>query len=957
MKGATLPPIEPAPSANLVATWTGREVFLWSRTGAVDDALAELPGIPPDRVAHRIHPVALARTRTLRATAAGIDVRVVDALPALSGLPTDVPVSDSVRCLSLCAKFALELAAARRVVPTVDAEGCARWIAVVARPEDRFRFEALVQAVPEVTRSAGEEERPSTRTPLTPARRVVRTFLDAVVDQILRTSTYPGPARGWALDYARALCGEDARFTVRDARAQATPDRIAAWAARGEAPLPRIAFALELPREGEERFPLRVLVHRPGDPTANAPVAEAWRAGRSVTLGGEELFHPAEAVLRGLARAARLHPPLQRGLPGGEPADPQLDAAVAWALLDVGRAELEAAGFAVLLPPAFERAGRQRIRTRIRLTLTGAGLDLAQALTYRWEVLVGDQVLGGKTFARLCAERRPIVRYQGEWVFLDPAELARLPRDLSKPGEMSAPEALQAVLTGEYRGVPVVADERLSVVLQALREPPDLPPPDGLRATLRPYQARGYAWLCALGALGLGALLADDMGLGKTVQLIAYLLARREGSKERRASLVVCPTSVLGNWQRELRRFAPDLAVGRWHGLDRDEIELEGCDVVLTTYGLLVRDIERLGAAHWDAVVLDEAQAIKNPDSRRARCARRLHARHRVALTGTPVENRLDELWSVVEFLVPGLLGPRATFQRQIAVPIERFGDEDAALVLRRTVSPFLLRRSKTDPNVADDLPDKVERRQGCDLTEEQRRLYQSEVDAAMAEIAGSGDLERRGRVLAMLTALKQICNHPYQFLRRREEGADPTLPGRSGKLDRITELVEDIVGCGERVVMFTQYREMGDLLQQHLQNVLQEPVPFLHGGTPALARDEMVRRFQEDDRASPVLLVSLKAGGTGLSLTRANHVIHYDRWWNPAVEDQATDRAHRIGQKQTVLVHKVVCEGTLEERIDAVLDEKRELFDTVVGSGERWVTELDDDALLQLVLLSPSGE
>jgi SNF2 family DNA or RNA helicase len=443
------------------------------------------------------------------------------------------------------------------------------------------------------------------------------------------------------------------------------------------------------------------------------------------------------------------------------------------------------------------------------------------------------------------------------------------------------------------------------------------------------------------------------MGLGKTIQLVAHLLNRVADAREHGLpSLVVCPTSVLGNWQRELRRFAPTLRVLRWHGTDRDGARLGEVDVVLTTYGLLVRDVEVLSARSWDVAALDEAQSIKNPDSRRARAALTLRARHRVAMTGTPVENRLEELWSLCAYLVPGLLGPRAAFQRTVAAPIERFGDEDAAAGLRRTLAPFLLRRAKSDPNVADDLPDKIERREYCILTDEQRALYRAEVDRSMERIVEASDIERRGRVLAMLTALKQICNHPVHYLKKRDPSFDPTLPGRSGKLDRVSGIVEGVAAADERAVVFTQYREMGDLLVEGLSELLGEDVPFLHGGTPLAQRDEMVQAFQAETDGPTVLLVSLKAGGTGLNLTRATHVIHYDRWWNPAVEDQATDRAHRIGQHENVQVYKLVCEGTLEERIDALLETKRELSDTVVGTGERWMTELDDDQLQNLVLL-----
>ncbi|MEQ1565364.1 MAG: DEAD/DEAH box helicase [Myxococcota bacterium] len=935
----------------LQATWTGNHLFLWSRSTELQVALAELPGLPVGRPQRR--PIAIRRSRTTWSLTEGIELGIGEVTSLLGGLANDAPVSDTLRTYSLATKLALELGARKRVVPTLI-QANARWVCVLSDPADRERFEGIHRSLPVVGRVPVAE---SAKLPPVAASATVRSFMDAVVDRIYRQGAYAGPARGWALDFAQALRGDEPRFTIRDARAQATPDRIVAWAQRAEAPVPRVGLRLELPdKASPERFPLRIVLHRPGDPHTSLPVDAAWDAGKSVRIGGDELFHPAESTLRGLARAARLYPPLAESLAGDRPRDLLLDASQTWAFLDTGRIALEAGGIGVVLPEEFAHAGRQRIRARIRLGLVGERkLALDDLLTYKWEVLVGESVLTGAEFTGLLANNRPIVRWRGDWVFLDPVELARLPQDLSAIGRMKAPDALRAILTGHHNGVPVVADERLTTLFDALREPPELPPPDGLVATLRPYQGRGYAWLAALGALGLGALLADDMGLGKTVQLVTYLLARRDAE---RPSLVVCPTSVLGNWQRELARFAPELKVVRWHGLEREERSLDGANVVLTTYGLMVRDAARLSNLTWDVVALDEAQNVKNPDSRRARAARQLSARHRVALTGTPVENRLDELWSVMEFLVPGLLGPRATFQRETAVRIERFGDPEAADRLRKTVSPFLLRRTKADPTIAADLPDKVEQREYCQLSDEQRQLYQEVVERSLATLSEVTDFERRGRVLAMLTSLKQICNHPFHFLKRADPAADPTLPGRSGKLDRLTELIEQIASCNERVVLFTQYREMGELLQAHIEAVLGEPVPFLHGGTPATARDELVRRFQSDDDFAPTaLIVSLKAGGTGLNLTNATHVIHFDRWWNPAIEDQATDRAHRIGQLRTVLVHKLVCEGTLEEKIDALLDEKRELLDVVVGSGERWVTELDDDALRDLVLLSPGSD
>jgi hypothetical protein len=935
----------------LQATFTPeRQVFLWPAESCEEPWTR--PGAPA--VTRTLWSF---RDRAARQEVEGREVEVVDVLPALAQLSTDADVSPTLRCFSLAAKLGLEHAARQRVIPTV-ADGRARWIALLTAPDDRHRFDALARSLPTAARAVPTA--PAGPVRLTPAPAVLRAFLDAVVDAVYRNRGYPGPGRGWALAFGNALRDRAGTFTLREARWQAIPGRIAAWAEGSEAAVPRVAFALDAPDAADDgashdRFAVRLQLHALGEPEAAVPLRDGWSAGARMKIGGTELHHPAEAALRGLARAARLHPPLRAALAAAMPRDLELDAVATWAFLDEGRPALEAAGFAVRVGQAFERAGRNRIRARIRLGLPKRGaLDFSRPLAYRWEVLVGDHVLEGDEFDALVAVGRPIVKFRGGWVLLDPAELARLPRSLSEQGKMPGPVALRAALSGEHDGVEVVVDERFGLLLGALRNPPALEAPPELQGTLRGYQGFGYGWLTTLGALGLGALLADDMGLGKTIQLVAHLLQRADDARRQGLpSLVVCPTSVLGNWQRELRRFAPTLRTLRWHGVDRDGDHLGTVDVVLTTYGLLVRDAEVLSAEDWDVVALDEAQAIKNPDSRRAAAAAELRARHRVALTGTPVENRLDELWSIVEFVLPGLLGPRATFQRTVAVPVERFGDEEVAGRLRRTLAPFLLRRVKTDPNVIDDLPDKLERREYCGLTDEQRALYREEVNRSLESLVGASDMERRGRVLAMLTALKQICNHPVHYLKKRDPNVDLRLADRSGKLERVTDLVEAVAAAGERAVLFTQYREMGGLLVEHLSDLLGEDIPFLHGGTSATQRDAMVREFQTDPRGPTLLLVSLKAGGTGLNLTRATHVIHYDRWWNPAVEDQATDRAYRIGQHENVQVYKLVCEGTLEERIDQLLDEKRALFDAVIGSGERWVTELDDAELRRLVLLA----
>ncbi|WP_410568462.1 DEAD/DEAH box helicase [Amycolatopsis sp. cmx-4-61] len=541
-------------------------------------------------------------------------------------------------------------------------------------------------------------------------------------------------------------------------------------------------------------------------------------------------------------------------------------------------------------------------------------------------------------------------------------------------------------------------------------------PPPGLQATLRPYQQAGLSWLATMTGLGLGACLADDMGLGKTIQLIALHLHRRElarrgalpgpvqraevdgdtagqsggaggetaewppvpgeagevaaepqsgvvaaepqagllgeaagGSEPPRTTggptLVLCPTSLLGNWEREFARFAPGIPVRRFHGGGRHLDDLAPDEVVLATYGVLRRDRETLSEVDWGLVAADEAQHVKNPLSATAKELRKVPARAKVALTGTPVENRLTELWSIVDWTTPGLLGPLDRFRRTVARPIERDRDRAVTERLAATVRPFLLRRRKSDPDIAPELPRKTETDRFVPLTAEQTTLYEAVVRENLAEIRETRGIKRRGQVLQLLTELKQICNHPAQFL-KEPHGA---LTGRSGKLAAFEELLDVILDEGESVLVFSQYVRLCRLLERRLKE-RGLPTELLSGESSPAKRQDMVDRFQAGE--IPVFLLSLKAGGVGLNLTRATHVIHYDRWWNPAVEDQATDRAYRIGQDRPVQVHRLIAEGTLEERIAQVLEKKRGLAESIVGAGEDWITELSDDELADLVRL-----
>ncbi|MFK7930015.1 MAG: DEAD/DEAH box helicase [Myxococcota bacterium] len=925
-------------------TWTpDGTIFVWSSEDPLDEAVQrELPGLAVLPGEATVRALAQPGERLKRVRTPGVDIPFSRLVSVLGRVDRDTQVSDSVRCISAAIKLGLHLAVRQRAVPTAE-RGEARWRALIVHADDRASLAALVRSLPTWARCAPTDDRGAVRLPT--AERVVRWIVDRTIDTVYRTQAWPNSARGWARDLAEALRDEPAQFLPREARYQAIPDLVRSWSYEAESGALAVMLRMGLPKGGADYFPLSLHMSSSHHPTASVPMADAWIAGAEVDIGDHSHEHPAHHALRGLARASDLWTGLRPALQGRHPQNLELDATEAWDFLANGVDALREAGFRVRIPKEFEAAGSRRLRAQMRIEAPepdGEHASLGGLLTFRWEVTIGGQHVDGITFQRLVSLGSPIVQHEGQWVLLDPAEVQRLPEDLTGEGTLPAAVALKSVLVGSYEGVPVVADQRLDMVVDALRNPPEIDVPETFQGVLRPYQLKGLYWLATLGRLGLGACLADDMGLGKTIQLIAHILDRRSGPH-----LIVCPTSVLGNWARELQRFAPSLTVLRHHGLHRDPGQFHTHDVVLTTYGLVTRDQEALSSVMWDVVALDEAQAIKNPDSKRARAARTLPARHRVAMSGTPVENRLDELWSLMEFLVPGLLGPRRTFHRNVAVPIERFGDEDLALQLKKGVSPFLLRRLKTDPNVIDDLPDKVERKEYTALTVEQGHLYEQVVNDAMERIGDADSFERRGHVLAMLTALKQVCNHPDHYLKE-----DGILVGRSGKLDRFSDLIGAIVEIEDRALVFTQYKEMGVRLQRFLREEHGLDAPFLHGGTPADHREHMVDAFQTDDDACPILLISLRAGGTGLNLTRATHVIHYDRWWNPAVEDQATDRAYRIGQHRNVQVHKMVTQGTLEERIDALLEEKRALAEQVVGSGERWVAELDNDALRALVAL-----
>jgi SNF2 family DNA or RNA helicase len=672
----------------------------------------------------------------------------------------------------------------------------------------------------------------------------------------------------------------------------------------------------------------------------------------------------AQDALRALAtRLAKAAPTLADALDEKHPANAALSLDETMVFLNDEAEQLVASGVDVLLPSWWtgKLSARARgVATPAEKSVTDAGLEAKSLAKVDWSLALGDQRLTPEEIERIAGAKTDsqVLFTRGQWIAFDPAQVRRALTAMSAQQQLgplvSAIELMQmAAEAGTTEDVELHGQEWTESLLQGL---PDerltaLNEPKGFVGTLRPYQQRGLGWLAFLHRLGLGGCLADDMGLGKTAQVLALLAHERADGAAVGPTLVVCPLSVVRNWEAEAARFTPELRVLVHHGPDRSgddalPAEARQSDLVVTTYATATRDVAVLANIEWRRVVADEAQQVKNSSTHAARALRRIPAEQKLALTGTPVENRLSELWAICDLVNPGLLGSATKFRERFAVPIERHRDPVTTARLQQLVQPFLLRRSKSDRALVPELPPKVEQVAYATLTREQATLYRAAVDHLLDSLKGLKGIDRRGAILATITRLKQICNHPAHFL-----GDGSKLEGRSGKLHRFDELVEDSLDTDGAMLVFTQYRKMGELLVQHLHQRVGLRVPFLHGGVTKTRRDRMVDELQ-DGTGGPILVVSLKAGGSGLNLTAANHVVHYDRWWNPAVENQASDRAWRIGQTRTVLVSKLVCQGTIEDRIDDLMNAKADLFQRVMGGGENWITELTTEELRELLTL-----
>ncbi|MFG3132343.1 DEAD/DEAH box helicase [Streptomyces tendae] len=886
-----------------------------------------------------------------RGTAPALSLPLAEALPLLVRARHDPAAHPATACWGAAALHALRLTARGRLLPGLTATGHDAWRAGPLDPDDIAHLRAVAAALPPEGHAVPLDGPGPIRLPEPEA--LVRAFLDAVADTLPRTPAAPHAtgrpfaARGaqrlpdahdWAAEVA---AGMDAgvRISLRlDLSAYDLFDREEAGRpgdGGGGAGGVRNAGAAV------------VQVHSLADPTLVADVADLWSGTADAAFGARARVDTALAV----RRAARVWPPLDRLTEQDVPDVLALSEEEVTDLLGVAAGRLAAAGVAVHWPRdlAQDLTATAVIRTAPGSATDGTGFfESEDLLQFRWQLAIGGDPLTEAEMDTLAEAHRPVVRLRDRWVLVDPALVRRArKRDL---GLLDPVDALSVALTGTAESdgetvdvVPVGALAALRDRLTAGVRPAE--PPPGLHATLRDYQLRGLAWLDLMTSLGLGGCLADDMGLGKTVTVIALHLKRSRTEP----TLVVCPASLLGNWQREIERFAPGVPVRRFHGADRTLDDLGG-GFVLTTYGTMRSAATALAEQPWGMVVADEAQHVKNPYSATAKALRTIPSPARVALTGTPVENNLSELWALLDWTTPGLLGPLKSFRARHARAVENGEDDQAVERLARLIRPFLLRRRKSDPGIVPELPPKTETDHPVPLTREQAALYEAVVRESMLAIEEAEGMGRRGLVLKLLTSLKQICDHPALFLKEEHPpgGAD-RMTARSGKLALLDELLDTVLAEDGSALVFTQYVGMARLITAHL-TARAVPVDLLHGGTPVPERERMVDRFQSG--ATPVLVLSLKAAGTGLNLTRAGHVVHFDRWWNPAVEEQATDRAYRIGQTQPVQVHRLITEGTVEDRIAEMLQSKRALADAILGSGESALTELTARELSDLVSL-----
>lgn len=911
----------------------------------------------------------------------GIGMRLEDAFEFLAFLDESRKtagqntIGADIRYWSKVSKLTLELMIRQSIIPEIieskGGKARVRWRYVLTDELDRERHSILARSMPPVSIAVylkADERRKSD---------ILDFFINSAINDII-LSRVKGPGvklakNSTASKWMDSLqTGKELQLSssvLKSLRSGTAHWKAAADAAKKRAF--RTCFVLSPPDGDDAAGPwqLKYYIQASDDPSLLVPADKIWNeSGRTLNYLNRKFENPQDRLLEDLGNASRIFPQMESSLHAAKPASAAISAGDAYAFLKEAALLFKDNGYGVILPDWWSK-GIKGLNLGVKLTLrpketakTSKGMmSLESIAEYDWMLAIGDESVSEAEFRRLSKLKVPLVQVRGKWVLLEKDDIEKVLRifNSSRAGEMMISDMLKlSTGLGDFQGLPVrdiTCSGWLTGLFDGLRSPEkitDLPAPKGFEGTLRPYQIKGYSWLWFMKRHGVGIILADDMGLGKTIQVLA-LLAKEKNDGIKGTALLICPMSVTGNWVNEANKFTPGLRVHLHHGTGRDKKEdfikkAKNCDLLISTYALAHRDCELFREVGWKAVILDEAQNIKNPFARQSQAVKSLNAGYRIALTGTPVENRSSELWSIMDFLNPGYLGALEKFRKEFAIPIERYDDASASGRLKQAVRPFMLRRVKTDRSVIKDLPDKIEIKERCNLTKEQATLYEAVVEDMLGSIGNKSGIERKGLVLAALMRLKQVCDHPALYIR----GVGPENDARrSGKLGRLTEMLEEALSEGDKALVFTQFVGMGEIMKAHFEAAFGVDVMFLCGGTPRKSREKMISRFSEANGPG-IFILSLKAGGTGLNLTRANHVFHYDRWWNPAVEDQATDRAFRIGQTKNVMVHKFVCEGTLEERIDEMIESKKALAKNIIGSGEDWITELSTDQLREMLTL-----
>ncbi|MDO5116359.1 MAG: DEAD/DEAH box helicase [Synergistaceae bacterium] len=881
--------------------------------------------------------------------------------------------ADDLKYICRALEYAAALVQRGAYIPDLEQTdgGClSQWrpIILAKYQEEHSAFAAAAPPVLLGFSSGEPRERPLTK------ERFSSLLLEGLTDALIRASQSGGSSRGRRVDagnpheiWLRSLGWQKAPLLKWQEEMEALYPQVRAWADTLKAVTAqpwRLFMRLEEPVGDDEKvWRLSWHLQSTQDQTLIIPAERVWSPGPAERSWFEHTqTNPRRYMLQILGHLASRIPVIAEGLEVPYPCECLMDLDALFDFLQNHITSILDQGIQVQLPSNWGQIS-DRPRLSVRASLRdeeafspGGQLHLSDMLEVDWSVALGDDILTEEELEMLTQLKTPLTSLRGRWVIISRDEVEKITAALKKmPEKIERREALLSSLRQDYRDTPLTEVkgspwlDSVRSMLSGAAPLEEMPAPEGFRGELRPYQGKGLAWLARMTRLGMGACLADDMGLGKTVQTLA-LIKKLRLLGEKRPILLICPTSVMENWRRETERFIPGTKAIIHHGLKRGRKTLSeealSETLVISSYSLLHRDAAKLSKIEWAGVILDEAQNIKNPDTCQARAARAVKADWRIALTGTPVENHVGDMWSLMEFLMPGLLPNRARFSREILRPVQA-GEKKAMERVRRMTAPFILRRLKTDKEIISDLPEKIESREFCSLSREQATLYGAVTESLMKELEDAEGIKRKGVVLAAITALKQICDHPLLYIKDKSEYGD-----RSGKTARLRELAEEMLAAGDRALIFTQYAEMGAILKKFLQESFGREALFLHGGVPREKRDEMVRRFQEEENAPPFFILSLRAGGTGLNLTRANHVVMFDRWWNPAVEQQAVDRAYRIGQSSNVQVHYFCCRGTLEEKIEALIESKKELARMVVGAGEGWITELGDSDLHELFSL-----